>query len=247
MSFPAAEFPLVDAASARAREHLLPRPPVIAISALSRTFHGPPVVHALAAIDLTVERGDYLAIVGPSGSGKSTLLNQIGLLDTPSSGRYLLDGLSTTELTETQRTALRGHRIGFVFQDFHLLSYRTATENVALGQLYIGKPDAERIAAARDALTRVGLAHRLDAFPSTMSGGERQRVAIARALATQPSLLLCDEPTGNLDSATAAHVLDLFDHLNKEGVTIVVITHDPETAARATSRVTIHDGHIGAS
>jgi putative ABC transport system ATP-binding protein len=145
-------------------------------------------------------------------------------------------------LSEKDRTALRGRRIGFVFQSFHLLPYRTATENVALAQVYTGARAKVRIADAREALSRVGLGHRLDALPTTMSGGERQRVAIARALLNRPSLLLCDEPTGNLDSATSASVLDLFDALNADGVTLLVITHDPRTAARAHRAVTIQDG-----
>lgn len=217
---------------------------VIEMRQIGREFAGTPVVHALKNVNLAVARGDYLAVVGPSGSGKSTLLNQIGLLDTPSSGTYLLDGKPTAGLNEVYRAAMRGRHIGFIFQDFHLLSYRTALENVALGQLYLGKNLREREHSARQALIRVGLQHRMDALPTTMSGGERQRVAIARALVNNPSLLLCDEPTGNLDSITAHQILDLFDELNAAGATIVVITHDPVTAQRARSTAVIRDGEL---
>jgi putative ABC transport system ATP-binding protein len=216
--------------------------PVIELRAVARTYPGPPPVEALRPSDLIVGQGEYLAVVGPSGSGKSTLLNLLGLLDRPTGGTLLLDGIDTALLSEKDRTALRGRRIGFVFQSFHLLPYRTATENVALAQVYTGARAKVRIADAREALSRVGLGHRLDALPTTMSGGERQRVAIARALLNRPSLLLCDEPTGNLDSATSASVLDLFDALNSDGVTLLVITHDPRTAARAHRAVTIQDG-----
>lgn len=218
--------------------------PVIELRGAARTYPGPPSVRALLPTDLAVVRGDHLAVVGPSGSGKSTLLNILGLLDRPSEGGYLLDGIDTGSLSEARRCALRGHRIGFVFQAFHLLAHRTATENVALAQVYTGPRRRDREAAARAALRTVGLGHRLDALPSTLSGGEQQRVAIARALVNGPSLLLCDEPTGNLDSATSGQVLDLLDELNAEGTTVVVITHDPHTAARARDVVTIRDGAL---
>lgn len=220
------------------------RQPIIEMVGVSRTYAGPPAVDALHPIDLTVMGGDYLAIVGPSGSGKSTLLNLLGLLDAPTSGTYRLDGQATVDLSEAERTALRGRRIGFVFQEFHLLGYRTATENVALGQLYTGVKRRDRHPNAREALVRVGLDHRLDALPTTLSGGERQRVAIARALLNQPSLLLCDEPTGNLDSTTSSQILDVFDQLHLDGVTVVIITHDPTSARRAESQLTLRDGHL---
>jgi putative ABC transport system ATP-binding protein len=219
--------------------------PVIELSGVARSFPGPPPVHALHPADLTVAGGDYLAVVGPSGSGKSTLLNLIGLLDRPTRGRYALDGIDVAALAERDRTALRGGRIGFVFQAFHLLPHRTATENVMLAQLYQAIPRARCRADALDALDQVGLSHRRDALPSTMSGGERQRVAIARALVNRPSLLLCDEPTGNLDSTTATTVLDLLDGLCRAGMTLVVITHDPNVAARAGRVVAIRDGRLG--
>ncbi|MFD0262135.1 ABC transporter ATP-binding protein [Kitasatospora indigofera] len=216
--------------------------PVIELAGITRTYPGPPPVHALRPTDLTIGAGQYCAVVGPSGSGKSTLLNLLGLLDRPTLGTYLLDGVDTARLSEKHRTALRGRRIGFVFQSFHLLPYRTATENVALAHLYDAMPRGRRQEEARSALARVGLEHRLDALPTTLSGGERQRVAIARALVHRPSLLLCDEPTGNLDSATAAQVLGLFDVLHAEGMTLLVITHDANTAGRAQRTLTIRDG-----
>jgi putative ABC transport system ATP-binding protein len=217
---------------------------VIAMNGVGLTYPGPPAVPALLPADLTVRPGEYVTVVGPSGSGKSTLLNVVGLLDRPTSGRYELDGIDVGTMAEKRRAGVRATRIGFVFQAFHLLPYRTATENVALAQLYSGVPLKRRIAAARVALDRVGLAHRAEALPSTMSGGERQRVAIARALVHGPSLLLCDEPTGNLDSATAAAVLDLFDGLHADGLTIMMITHDPNVAIRGERTVTIRDGRL---
>ncbi|WP_354641529.1 ABC transporter ATP-binding protein [Kitasatospora camelliae] len=218
--------------------------PVIRLDGLARSFAGPPPVTALHPCDLTVERGEYLAVTGPSGSGKSTLLHLLGLLDTPTAGGYTLDGIDTARLTDRDRSTLRGRRIGFVFQSFHLIAHRTAEENVLLAQVYNRAPRAERRARARAALRRVGLGHRLDALPTTLSGGERQRVAIARALVNRPSLLLCDEPTGNLDSANAQAVLDDFDSLHAEGYTLVVITHDPAVAARAGRTVRIRDGRL---
>lgn len=218
--------------------------PLIDLRAVSVTYPGPPPVTALRPTDLHVAAGEHVAIVGPSGSGKSTLLNVLGLLDRPTAGRYGLDGVDVASLTEAGRTALRGRRIGFVFQSFHLIGYRTALENVELGQVYAGTPRAERRRNAEAALAAVGLGHRRHALPTTLSGGESQRVAIARALVGSPALLLCDEPTGNLDSATAAGILDLFDDLHATGVTLVVITHDPAVAARARRALTIRDGRL---
>lgn len=217
---------------------------VIELAEVGRDYPGTPPVRALHSVNFRVSRGDHVAIVGPSGSGKSTLLNILGLLDRPSTGRYFLDGIETGLLTENERAALRGHRIGFVFQDFQLLSQRTALENAAMGALYTGIGVAERRARATAALNRVGLGHRIDALPKAMSGGEKQRVAVARALVVEPSLLLCDEPTGNLDSKTADQVLDLFDALNGSGTTLLVITHDPRTAARAGRTAEIRDGEL---
>jgi putative ABC transport system ATP-binding protein len=218
--------------------------PVIELCGVARTFSGPPPVPALHPTNLTVAAGDYLAVTGPSGSGKSTLLHLLGLLDRPTAGRYLLDGADTAALADRDRAALRGRRIGFVFQSFHLLPYRTAEENVMLAQLYNRSPRNGRRAAAREALDRVGLSHRLDALPTTLSGGERQRVAIARALVSRPSLLLADEPTGNLDSTSAASVMGLLDDLHAGGFTILVITHDAQVAAHTRRAVTIRDGRL---
>lgn len=216
--------------------------PVIAFRGVGLTYPGPPPVHALRPVDLTVHRGEFVTIVGPSGSGKSTFLNVAGLLDRPTEGTYLLDGIDTGTLKDTARTALRGTRIGFVFQAFHLLAHRSATENVELGMLYGDVPRRRRTDRARTALDRVGLGHRQYAFPATLSGGERQRVAIARALAPRPALLLCDEPTGNLDTATAADVLELLEELHAAGMTILLITHDPYIARRGTRTLAIRDG-----
>jgi putative ABC transport system ATP-binding protein len=195
-------------------------------------------------VRLRVERGEYLSVVGPSGSGKSTLLTTLGLLDKPDAGSYRLDGIETTSLDDGGRTALRGSRIGFVFQAFHLLPHRSVVENVGLAELYQKVDRRDRTERAEAALARVGLAHRTKFRPDRLSGGERQRVAIARALLGEPSLLLCDEPTGNLDNANTAAVLDLFDDLQAQGVTLVVITHDEVVSARADRRVRIDDGWL---
>ncbi|WP_117214889.1 ABC transporter ATP-binding protein [Allorhizocola rhizosphaerae] len=220
-------------------------PPVIEFERVGRTYPGPPPVPALRPADLSIQSGDYVTVVGPSGSGKSTFLNLAGLLDLPSTGAYRLDGIDVSRLNERERSSVRAQRIGFVFQAFHLLVHRSALENVILAMLYSGVPRGERAVRARDALDSVGLTHRTHALPSTMSGGERQRVAIARALVNRPSLLLCDEPTGNLDSVTAASVLDLMGELNRRGMTVVVVSHDPGVAARGNRTVTIQDGILG--
>ena len=218
--------------------------PVIELRGLARTYPGAPPVHALRPADLVIEAGDYAAVTGPSGSGKSTLLHLLGLLDAPTAGSYLLDGLDTSALSDRDRSALRGRRIGIVFQAFHLLPYRTALENVLLAELYNQTPRSARLEAAAGALGEVGLGHRLDALPTTLSGGESQRVAIARALVNRPSLVLCDEPTGNLDSRNAAALMELLDQLNADGLTIVVITHDAGVAAHAGRTVAISDGSL---
>jgi putative ABC transport system ATP-binding protein len=216
--------------------------PVIQFDGVAVTYPGPPAVAALKPTTLRIMPGEYVTVVGPSGSGKSTLLNVAGLLDRPTEGTYELDGIDTGRLREGDRTALRARRIGFVFQAFHLLSHRTAEENVALAMLYSGKPRRERQRAALDALDRVGLSSRAMAMPTRLSGGERQRVAIARALVVRPSLLLCDEPTGNLDTENATTVLSLIDELQAQGQTVVVITHDPLVAARGQRTIGILDG-----
>lgn len=216
--------------------------PVVHLDGVRRIFDGTPPVIALDEANLTIDQGDYLAIVGPSGSGKSTLLHLLGLLDTASEGMYRLDGIDTAELNERDRAGLRANRLGFVFQSFHLLGHRTNVENVMLAEVYRKGPKSERRTRAIAALERVGLGHRLDAFPTTLSGGERQRVAIARALVGEPSLLLADEPTGNLDSVTSEQILDLFDQLHRGGLTLAVITHDSDVSLRAERTVRIQDG-----
>jgi macrolide transport system ATP-binding/permease protein len=217
---------------------------VLELSKVCKSFGFDPVVTALVDIDLIVNRGDWLAITGPSGSGKSTLLNIIGCLDQPSSGSFRFDGIETTTLKEAERAGLRSQRIGFVFQSFHLLPYRTVLENVMLAEIYRGQPQQGRRQRAMQAITRVGLAHRADFLPMKLSGGERQRVAIARAIVGNPSLLLCDEPTGNLDSTNSANLLDIFEELNRGGLTLVVVTHDPEVARRSARQIHIIDGRL---
>ena len=219
-------------------------PPVVELRDVSRVFPSDPPVFAVRPSNLTITSGDYLSIVGPSGSGKSTLLNLLGLLDRPTSGEYLLDGVPTGRLSEDERARLRGGRIGFVFQQFHLLPNRSVLENVLLATLYSGVPRAARQRLAQEALDRVHLSHRINFDPTLLSGGERQRVAIARAIVSSPGVLLADEPTGNLDINNSASVLDLFDELHRDGLTLVVITHDADVSARAQRRVEISDGHL---
>lgn len=215
---------------------------VVQLRNAQRTFPGPPQVHALRDASLSIRRGEYVAITGPSGSGKSTLLNLIGLLDRPTSGTYHLDGVDTAHMRANQRAALRGQRIGFVFQSFHLMTLRTVTENVALSMVYQGLNRKIRNQRAREVLESVGLAHRLDTVAGVLSGGEKQRVAIARSLASGPSLLLCDEPTGNLDTCNAETILELLTNIHQSGQTILVITHDPHVASHASRQVRIVDG-----
>jgi putative ABC transport system ATP-binding protein len=224
--------------------HPGPDAPLVQLRDVTRSFPGPPEVQALKGINLTVERGDYVSIVGPSGSGKSTMLSILGLLDRPSVGEYHLDGVLTSSLDEDSRAAVRARRIGFVFQAFHLMSRRTVLDNVLMPMLYSGVPRAEREDRARTALERVGLGGRTGFLPGLLSGGERQRVAVARAVVSRPSLLLADEPTGNLDRRTSDEVMDLFDELRADGLTLIVITHDDAVAARASRRVRIADGRL---
>jgi macrolide transport system ATP-binding/permease protein len=211
-----------------------------------KQFGTDPAVHALIDVDLEVRRSEWLSITGPSGSGKSTLLNILGCLDRPTRGRYLFEGVETTTLSEEERAGLRSQRIGFVFQSFHLVPYRTVLENVMLAEVYRRHTRRGRRKRAMEQIRRVGLTHRADFLPSKLSGGERQRVAIARALMGTPSLLLCDEPTGNLDSKNSESLLDLLTELNNEGMTIIVITHDENVARRGSRRVTIKDGELSA-
>jgi macrolide transport system ATP-binding/permease protein len=217
---------------------------VVSLQGITKQFGTDPAVHALAGIDLSLYRGEWLAITGPSGAGKSTLLNMIGCIDSPTSGSYRLDGVETSLLSDKQRAGLRSQRIGFVFQSFHLLPYRTVIENVMLAEVYRQGPQQGRRDRALAAIDRVGLLHRAEFLPPKLSGGEKQRVAIARALIGSPSLLLCDEPTGNLDSKSSANILDILQDLNNGGLTTIVVTHDETVARRAHRRVHVVDGVI---
>jgi len=201
-------------------------------------------VRALAGVDLDVERGEYLAVMGASGSGKSTLMNLIGCLDTPTSGSYLLNDTPVEEMDDEALAAIRNKEIGFVFQTFNLLPRTSALENVELPLVYAGLPRRQRREQAREALGKVGLGDRVDHRPNELSGGQRQRVAIARALVNSPSILLADEPTGNLDSATSAEIMDLFDELSSSGNTIVLVTHEPDIATRCRRQVVLRDGTV---
>jgi macrolide transport system ATP-binding/permease protein len=218
--------------------------PIVRVEELSRRFGSDPPVDALVDVSFKVDPGEWVAIVGRSGSGKSTLLNVLGCLDVPTSGSYQFEGMEVSNLSDEQRAGLRGGYIGFVFQAFHLLSHRTVTENVMLAEVYRSQESTGRRDRAAAALDRVGMSHRAGFLPTHLSGGESQRVAIARALMGSPHLILCDEPTGNLDSANTAQILDLFAELNEEGATIIMITHDRDVAERARRRVTLVDGRL---
>ena len=215
---------------------------VVVVDGLAKVFPGPPPVTALQPCSFAIARGEYVAVTGASGSGKTTLLSLIGLLDNPTAGRYWLDGIEVGDLDDRARSAVRARHIGFVFQAFHLLGYRTVVDNVELGLLYQGVPKRQRQARANSVIEQVGLTHRRHALCSTLSGGEKQRVAIARTLVRDPALMLCDEPTGNLDTATTDQVLALLDDLHQRGMTILIITHDPDIAALAERNLIISDG-----
>ncbi len=218
---------------------------MIELEGIERTFLvGGQPVHALAGIDLRVDDGEYLSVMGPSGSGKSTLLNIIGLLDRPSRGRYRLDGEDVTGLDDQAQARVRRHKIGFVFQFFQLIPRMTAAENVELPLILEGVPAAERNQRVRELLEAVGLADRAHHRPDQLSGGQRQRVAIARATVLKPSILLADEPTGNLDHASGRDIIELLERLNAEGATLILVTHDPELGERARRRLHMRDGAI---
>jgi putative ABC transport system ATP-binding protein len=219
---------------------------VIETNGLTRTFEvGDISVHALRGINLTIEPGDFVAIMGSSGSGKSTLMNLIGCLDTPTSGEYVLDGERVESLSKNQRAMIRNRKIGFVFQGFNLLSRTTALENVELPLFYDRQNHVKNHRhAAMAALDRVGLADRLEHTPNQLSGGQQQRVAIARALVNQPAILLADEPTGNLDSRTSVEIMSVFQELNAEGVTVILVTHEADVANYAKRIVGLRDGRI---
>ena len=219
--------------------------PVIRLEDLNRRYRmGADYIDALGSVNLTVERGDYLAIMGPSGSGKSTLMNIIGCLDTPTGGSYWLNGKSVSAMNERQLARVRNTEIGFVFQTFNLLPRMTALANVEVPLIYAGVKRRERGEHAREVLETVGLADRMLHRPSEMSGGQRQRVAIARALVTKPSIVLADEPTGNLDSTTGREIMALFDRLHSEGNTLMVVTHEPHVARHARRAIHLSDGNI---
>jgi putative ABC transport system ATP-binding protein len=220
--------------------------PVIQLENIQKVYDtGAIQVHALRDVNLEISRGEFVAIMGTSGSGKSTLMNILGCLDRPTGGRYLLDGVDVSGMDKDQRADIRNQKLGFVFQGFNLLRRTTALENVELPLIYAGVPAAERVRRARVALSIVGLAHREDNQPNQLSGGQQQRVAIARALVNDPSMLLADEPTGNLDTQTSLDVMGVFKRLNREsGITIVLVTHEPDIAAFADRVITVRDGRI---
>jgi putative ABC transport system ATP-binding protein len=219
--------------------------PVADLIAVDKIYgSGDTAVHALDQLSLTVKRGDYLAVMGASGSGKSTAMNILGCLDRPSGGSYRLNGTPVETLNDDQLADLRNRELGFVFQQFHLLPQLTALENVMLPMVYAGVPAAERRERAEAALIRVGLAERLHNKPNQLSGGQQQRVAIARAIINQPALLLADEPTGALDSRTTEEVLAIFDELHRSGMTVVMVTHEDDVAARAERVVHFRDGRV---
>ena len=219
--------------------------PIIEFRNINRIFEvGDQKVHALADVSLTISRGDYLSIMGPSGSGKSTLLNLVGLLDRQTSGQYLLDGRDVSSLTDIEQASTRRNEIGFVFQSFHLVPRLTAFENVELPMVLAGIEPSERKQRVDAILKDTGLSERAHHKPDQLSGGQRQRVAIARATIMRPKVLLADEPTGNLDRTSGAEVVDVLEQLNKNGITLIVVTHDPELGKRAQRRIRMVDGKI---
>lgn len=218
---------------------------MIEVSGVNKTFTlGDSQVHALNEINLTIEQGDYLSVMGPSGSGKSTLLNMLGLLDRPDNGRYLLAGVDTMSLGENERARLRREQIGFVFQSYHLIPRLTAQENIEMPLMLAGVAAKKRREVVHSILEKLGIAQRSHHLPNQLSGGERQRVAIGRSIVMQPSVLLADEPTGNLDSRSGAEVTEILEDLNREGLTLLVVTHDGDMGSRARRRIRMVDGAI---
>jgi putative ABC transport system ATP-binding protein len=218
---------------------------VIEVRNIIRDFKlGQEVVHVLKGIDLDIKKGDYIAFMGPSGSGKSTLMNLLGCLDTATAGSYKLNGTDVSSLSDDQLADIRNTEIGFVFQTFNLLPRTTALDNVALPMIYAGMSKKDRVARAKEVLTSVGLADRMDHQPSQLSGGQRQRVAVGRALVNHPSIILADEPTGNLDSKTGVEIMALFDKIHENGNTVIVVTHEEEIAEHAHRVIRLRDGVI---
>ncbi|SRX55371.1 ABC transporter ATP-binding protein [Aequorivita sp. CIP111184] len=218
---------------------------VIKIRNITRDFPlGNEIVKVLKGIDLDIERGEYVALMGPSGSGKSTLMNLLGCLDTPTSGSYELNGKDVSNMTDDELAEIRNKEIGFVFQTFNLLPRTTALENVALPMIYAGASKSERTERAKQVLTDVGLADRMDHKPNQLSGGQRQRVAVGRALVNKPSIILADEPTGNLDSKTSEEIMNLFNDIHKAGNTVILVTHEEEIAENAHRIIRLRDGVV---
>ena len=219
--------------------------PLIRLEGITKHYPmGVETIAALDGIDLEVARNDYIAFIGSSGSGKSTMMNILGCLDTPTSGRYFLNGRDVAGMSDAELARTRNEEIGFIFQSFNLLTRATAVQNVMQPLIYRGVRPAERLRRATEAMARVGLEHRLDHLPNQLSGGQRQRVAIARALCSEPSILLADEPTGNLDSTYAADIMSLFDTLHAEGQTVIIVTHEPDIAAHCGRTVRLADGRV---
>ncbi len=218
---------------------------VIEIRSITRDFPlGQEIIKVLKGIDLDIERGEYVAFMGPSGSGKSTLMNLLGCLDTPTSGQYILNGNDVSKMSDDELAEIRNKEIGFVFQTFNLLPRTTALDNVALPMVYAGFSKAERIARAEEVLTNVGLADRMDHKPNQLSGGQRQRVAVGRALVNKPSIILADEPTGNLDSITSLEIMTLFDEIHAAGNTVILVTHEEDVAMHANRIIRLRDGIV---